>query len=260
MPQRYRAILTGATGGMGEAMAQALLPHCDQLLLTGRHSTALQQLQQKLDPQRVRIAALDLASAQAPATLATLGLKMGGANLVIHNAGVSNFCAVEKQSADDIEQLLRINLLAPMLCTQALLPQLKAQPAACVVNVGSIFGYIGFPGNTAYCASKFGLRGYTQALRRELSDSTVIVKYFAPRATRTALNSNRVVALNQRLGNKEDLPAHVAAQLLEFLGHDGFEKKLGWPERFFTVLNQVLPGIPDKAIGRQLPIIREFLS
>jgi short-subunit dehydrogenase len=260
LPTRYRAVLTGASGGIGAAVAQALLPQCDALLLVGRNPQALQTLSTRLNSPKVQVAALDITQPNAPAQLAELAKGMGGINLLVNNAGISQFGAFANQAPDDMARLLAVNLLAPMLCNQALLPQLLAEPSACIVHVGSMFGYIGFPANAAYCASKFGLRGHAQALRRELADSPVVVKYFAPRATRTPLNSPQVQAMNRELGTTEDSPEWVAAQLLEFLKNDSFEKKLGWPERFFAVLNQIAPGIPDRALARQLPVIRKHLA
>ena len=78
------------------------------------------------------------------------------------------------------------------------------------MNVGSIMGYLGYPGHAAYCASKFALRGFSEALRRELADSPVRVLYLAPRATRTAMNGAGICALNAELGVAMDEPAAVA--------------------------------------------------
>lgn len=93
-----------------------------------------------------------------------------------------------------------------MLLTHALLPLLQRAPEAAVVNVGSAFGALGHPGFTAYCASKFGLRGFTEALARELADGKIRVLYLAPRVTATAMNDSRVEALNTALGHVVDPP------------------------------------------------------
>jgi short-subunit dehydrogenase len=143
-----------------------------------------------------------------------------------------------------------------MQLVRRLLPLLERQPEACIVNVGSIFGYLGYPGHAAYCASKFALRGFSEALRRELADGPVRVLYFAPRATRTAMNGEHLCALNAELGVAMDDPAQVAQALLRLLRRPARERLLGMPERFFARLNQVLPGLVDRALRRQLPTIR----
>jgi short-subunit dehydrogenase len=183
----------------------------------------------------------------------------GPLNLLINAAGINDFEEFESQSAGTIERLISVNLLVPIQLTQLLLPLLKKAPRAQVINVGSIFGYLGYPGFAVYCATKFGLRGFSQALRRELSDTNISVRYFAPRATRTPLNSASVSAMNRELNTKEDMPESVAQMLLKFISRAGWERKVGFPERLFVFLNQLVPGVNDRAIRGQLKIIRKHL-
>jgi short-subunit dehydrogenase len=128
------------------------------------------------------------------------------------------------------------------------------------VFVGSTFGSIGYPGYSAYCATKFGLRGFTEALRRELADSLVQVMYFAPRATATAMNPESVTQLNRALGNAMDPPDQVAAQLIAAMKRDQRRCFLGWPEKLLVAINGVLPRLVDRAMLKQLPVIRRFLD
>jgi short-subunit dehydrogenase len=121
--------------------------------------------------------------------------------------------------------------------------------------VGSAFGSIGHPGFTGYCATKFGLRGFTEALQRELADSGIQVKYFAPRATETTINSSDVVQLNQQLGNSMDSPKWVAEQLMKQLKSNELRRFLGWPERIFVRLNGVFPALVDMGLKSKLTLI-----
>ncbi|HWA37374.1 MAG TPA: SDR family oxidoreductase, partial [Burkholderiales bacterium] len=179
-----------------------------------------------------------------------------GVDLLINNAGAGDFAWLAEQDAGRLERLLQLNVHAPIELTRLFLPLLAAQPAAHVVNVGSIFGYLGYPGHAAYSASKFALRGFSEALRRELADGPVQVSYFAPRATRTPMNGRALHALNDELGVAMDLPDAVAAALVRHIAHPVREKLLGLPERLFARLNQVVPGLVDRALLRQLPVIR----
>ena len=145
-----------------------------------------------------------------------------------------------------------------MLLTQRLLPQLQRRASATIVNVGSIYGYLGYPGCASYSASKFALRGFTEALRRELADGPVRVLYFAPRATRTALNDDALTALNAELGTTMDTPEWVAHELVALLRRPARERLLGMPEKFFARVNQVLPGLVDNGLRKQLDTIRNF--
>ena len=184
--QQPRVVLTGATGGIGRAIARLLSPRSEWLLLAGRNRSELEALRQELGPEHTHIVCGDLCAAQTREELRAAALALGGANLLVNNAGCGDFHAFPTQEDERIRQLLETNLLSPMLLTRAMLPQLQQQSAAQVINIGSIFGYIGFPGFGAYCAGKFGLRGFSQSLRRELADTGVAVRYFAPRATRIA--------------------------------------------------------------------------
>ena len=98
-----------------------------------------------------------------------------------------------------------------MQLTRALLPTLRAQPMGAILNIGSVFGSLGYPGYTAYSATKFALRGFTEALRRELADTRIGVHYFAPRATKTGINASAVDRMNAELKVAMDPPAQVAA-------------------------------------------------
>jgi len=181
-------------------------------------------------------------------------------DLMINAAGMNEFVDFETQEAASMARLLAVNLLAPIQITQRLLPLLKAAPSAQIINIGSIFGYLGYPGFAVYCATKFGLRGFSQALRRELSDTRVSVRYFAPRAVRTALNTPAVDDMNKALRTSADAPEAVAAELVRFIGAKGWDRRLGFPERLYVWLNHIAPAVNDNAIRGQLPVIRKFLG
>lgn len=256
---RYRVVLTGASGGIGKAIARELVGRADWLILAGRNVEALRALQGELGGQKAHVVHGDMEREETLQAIEALAADLGGANLLINNAGASDFHAFETQSTDAIRSLLHTNLLASMLMSRQLIPQLKRAPQAQIVNVGSIFGFVGYPGFAAYCASKAGLRGFTQALRRELSDTAIEVRHFAPRATRTAINSEPVNAMNRELKNAEDAPEYVAREFMQFLDGTAWETTLGAKESFFVFINHLLPVMPDKAILSQLPVIRKYL-
>lgn len=257
MKQRYRAVLTGASGGLGQAIAAALGPACDALLLVGRDAGRLAQSAAAAGPA-ARVLAADLATETGRDRV--LAAAPEGTNLLINNAGAGDFAWLAAQDDAALERIVQANLLAPMQLTRRLLPRLARAPEAWIVNVGSILGYLGYPGHAAYCASKFALRGFSEALRRELAGGPVRVLHFAPRAARTAMNSQALCALNQELGVAMDDPARVAAELLRLLERPAAERLLGWPEKLFARLNQLVPGLLDRALARQLPAIRRHLK
>ena len=216
---RYKAVLTGATGGIGQAIAKQLAPQCEHLILLGRNEAKLAALQEALATSGAKIEVLagDIGDVNTHQQLEALAKSTGGINLLINNAGTSQFKSFNEQSSGEIQGLLNTNLLAPMLLSKCLLDLLQKEDKAQIINIGSIFGYIGFPGFATYCSSKFGLRGFSQSLRRELSDTSVSVRYFAPRATKTPINSDTVMQMNAELKTESDTPEYVATELMKFL-------------------------------------------
>jgi short-subunit dehydrogenase len=248
-------VLTGASGGIGSAIAHALDTAGANLLLTGRDAAALHKLQKQLRSSHIVLTA-DLCTDSGRRQLADAASTFG-ADVLINNAGAGQLSFLEQTDSADLEHLIAVNLLAPMLLCQVLLPILRKRPAATIVNIGSILGSIGYAGSTAYCASKFGLRGFTEALRRELADSAINVVYLAPRATDTALNSSSRQALNRELGTAVDTPQQVAAHVVEAIAHpERGHRFIGWPESFFVRLNSLLPAVVDRALRTKLSTIR----
>jgi len=258
-------LLTGATGGMGKAFSQRLFDQGANLVLIGRNSHKLQQRQAELLASNinarnsVEIFAVDLIEAEQRTRLinylATLPFDI---NLLINNAGISQLSLFEQTTANEIERIIATNTIAPMQLTQALLPVLLKQPSAQIINIGSTFGSIGFPGYAAYCASKFALRGFSQALSRELADTNITVKYLSPRATKTSLISEKIAQLNTALNTATDSPELVAKELLLLIEQHKSERYIGWPEKLFVRLNALFPTIVSKSIVKQLPIIQKF--
>jgi len=253
-----RIVLTGAAGGMGGLIASALAGQGARLVLTDLNEVGLQKTAEHLGPEHVIVAA-NLCSADGREKLLDRCRELGDIDILINAAGMSEYALLEKQNAARIELMMTINLVVPMLLCQGLLPLLKSRPESAIVNIGSTFGSIGHPGFASYCASKFGLRGFTETLRRELADTGVQVYYVAPRATRTDMNSAAVVQLNKELGNAMDPPSVVVDSLLRLLTRKtGGDYFLGWPEKLFVRLNGLLPRLVDSALGKQLPTIKRL--
>lgn len=263
MTSEMKVLITGATGGIGAAMTATLLAAGHSVMATGRDQAALLELQKthQCFQDRLAVVCADLSRVADRHQLVMAAAEWkGGINVLINNAGNADFSLFETQSTDVIERLLQVNLHVPIHLTHALLPVLQRHSFAHIVNVGSVFGAIGYPGNAVYCASKFGLRGFSESLRRELADTPVRVHLLAPRATRTQLNDTVVDALNAELGNAVDCPDAVAHTLLRLLAGSGGAAVIGFPEKIFARINAVLPSIVDRALRKQLPIIRRYAA
>lgn len=247
-----RVVLTGATGGIGQAMAAALLRAGASVMLVGRSAASLSaqadRLLQTIPAAKGHVAWHDAdITAEAGLTGLRDAASAWGVNVLINNAGVSSFGRLESVAPHDMSQVLHTNLLAPMLLTQALLPHLLRQARSQVICVGSTLGSIGLPGFSVYCASKFGLRGFAESLRRELTDTSVRVQYLGPRTTRTKFNSKAVDDYNRATGTASDEPETVAAALVRMLEDESALSLLGFPEKLAARINGCAPALLDGA-------------
>ena len=252
-----RVVLTGASGGIGLAIATALCASGAQVLAVARHRAPLEGLLERYPEQLCWVGA-DLTFLADRRKVLAAAEAIGGINLLINAAGINHFAMLEQLEDSDINGMLALNITAPICLTKLLLPLLKQAPSAMVVNVGSTYGSIGYPGYATYCASKFALRGFSEALRRELADTRVGVLYVAPRATRTSMNSPAAQALNDALKSNVDDPHTVASAVIQAIANQRRDLYLGWPERFFVRLNSLLPNLVDRGLRKQLPLVRRL--
>ena len=266
---KIRALVTGGGGGIGTAIAQQLLARGASVLLVDRDAAALQAAATRLGglpggaagggESRIGTQVADLTRAEDRARLLEIAEQWrGGINTLVNNAGVNHFGMFQDQQPAQIELVLAVNVHAPIELCRGMLPQLARQEIAHIVNMGSVFGSIGYPGYAVYSATKFAMRGFTEALRRELADSHVRVHYLAPRATRTGINTSAVEQMNAELGVAMDAPEVVARAVCDMLAGGAVEAVVGWPEKFFARLNAVLPRLVDGALRKQLPVIRRY--
>lgn len=252
-----RAVVTGASGGIGSALVGSLAQQGARMLAVGRDAAALEALAGR-HPGRVVPLVADLARAEGLDRVTEHAERFEGLNTLVNAAGVNRFCLFGECDEEDIAAVMTVNVTATLRLTRRVLPLLRARPAAWIVNMGSVFGSIGYPGYAAYSASKFALRGFTEALRRELADTPVRVIYAAPRSTRTAMNPEAVVAMNRELKNRMDSPEAVARQVIRALGRGTEDVYMGWPEKLFVRVNGLLPRLVNRALRRQLPIIQRY--
>jgi NAD(P)-dependent dehydrogenase (short-subunit alcohol dehydrogenase family) len=196
--QNRVAALTGAGSGIGRALAVALAREGATVALADRDANGL------AETQRLVTAAggastrhlLDVSDEAAVNAFARDVLAAHGhVDVLINNAGVSIFGTVAELSTDEIRWLMDVNFWGVVYGCKAFLAPLRARPEACIVNVSSVFGIWAPAGQSAYAASKFAVRGFTESLRAELSDTGVRVITVHPGGIKTAIaRSSRVAA------------------------------------------------------------------
>lgn len=250
-------LLTGASGGIGAALCDALVAAGARVVAVGRNEARLSQIAQRHPSGKAIPLVADLSNdAGCARVVDTVGRLHEPPSVVILAHAQSAFGLFEEQPPSVVRDLIGINLMAPIALIHGLLPLLRRQEQAAVVAVGSTFGSLAFPGFAAYSATKFGLRGLMEGLAREYADTGVRFQYLSPRATRTPFNTPAVDALNREMNVAQDEPGNVAAQLVAAIVQGRRRLQLGWPEKLFARLNGVLPGLVDRNLKSQLPLIR----
>ena len=257
-------LVTGASGGIGGAIAKILGKNGYHVFIQGRDEHKLTKLKSTMSGS-CDILLGDLNNPDDRANMLTLAFENSPIDLLVNAAGLSSFAAFEDANPEVTNNLMQTNLITPMLLTQAFIAKLNGfqdtqKKQVDVVQVGSAFGYIGYPGFSSYCASKFGLRGFTEALAREYSDTNIRFRYFAPRATNTSINEERVDQMNKALGNAVDNVDVVANTFIDFLNSNKRQQVIGWPEKLFVRINGFIPSLVDNAIRSKLSVIKGYFK
>lgn len=260
MSESHSILLTGAAGGIGSVIAEYFAARGCRLLLTDIDKGRLETLAGKLRALHgadVQPLPADITAAPDRQRLASAA-RDRQVDVLINNAGYNRFGLLEDIGDADIERIFSINVIAPVLLCKALIPWFSTLDSAHIVNIGSTFGSLGYAGFTSYSASKFSLRGFSEALRRELAGSAVKVHYLAPRAIRTAFNEDAVNRMNAELGVAMDAPEVIPGAIARMLKSNRSELYLGSPERFFVKLNALFQRVVDKGLAGQLETIRRY--
>lgn len=186
------AVVTGAASGIGAATARLLAKRGARLVLVDVAEGALFDIAAELGGEAYQV---DVSDAAAMSALATeVRERLGGAALLVNNAGLTIVGTFDEHGAQDWARVMGVNFGGVLNGCRAFLPQLRAQPRGWIVNISSLFGLVGVPGQTAYCASKYAVRGLSEALWEELRGSAVGLSVVHPGGVRTRIAANATVA------------------------------------------------------------------
>ena len=165
-------VITGAGSGIGRALAVECAKRGALLALADWNEDGLKETQALAGAKKSIVRKLDVRSEEGFNAFARdVEKELGGANVIVNNAGVSLSDTIGSMKRSDFEWLIDINFWGVVRGTEAFLPQLMAKDDAHVVNISSVFGLISVPSQSAYNASKFAVRGYTESLRQELEEA-----------------------------------------------------------------------------------------
>ncbi|MCB1532883.1 MAG: SDR family NAD(P)-dependent oxidoreductase [Alphaproteobacteria bacterium] len=237
MPLRGKSVyITGGTGGIGT-------PLVANLRTAGAHVMA-----HDYETEGDLVEGLDKICTQLKENTPDILINMAGYNVL-------DYCENQNLSA-----IVDLNMMVPMRLTQAVLPGMKAQNFGQIINMGSMTALIPLPHLTGYVAAKAGLKGFNDALRRELGGTNIKLTYISPRAVRTPMNSGVKAEVNERTKVNYDDPNDVAKRIFEAIIKAQAEVRIGWPERLFAFLHANFPAIIDSGLQKNRKIGEEALN
>lgn len=256
------AVVTGAAGGIGRAVAEALAAKGCHLALAdideeGLHGTAerVRTLGRRATTHRVDVSDL----AQMEGFVSAVRDAHGRADVLVNNAGVTVAATFAEQSLEDFAWVVNINLWGVVHGCKLFLPLLLEQDEAYVVNLSSMFGLVGMPRQSSYCATKFAVRGFSESLAVELADTPVRVLSVHPGGVRTNIaksaryrgpNSERLRTNTVRFFEQRGMTPAAAADRIVAAMERNAERLLITPEAHATdVIKRLYPAVPSRWVS-----------
>ena len=232
--------ITGASSGIGAALARDWAGRGARLVLSGRDEARLGEVAQSLDTETL-VLPFDVRDEAAMQRASEEAVAWHGVDIFVANSGISQRSPAVDTDFKVYRDIVEIDLLAQIAATQALLPHLVERGSGKLVFISSIAGKVGVPLRTAYCAAKFGLIGYADALRAELSQSGVDVHVVCPGSVATDVSRNALTAQGERRGKSDKAidngipPADAAKRIVdaielnqrEIIVAEGMEEAMG---------------------------------
>jgi short-subunit dehydrogenase len=260
------AAVTGAASGIGEALAHALAARGSDLVLLDRDAQRLagvaEAIRSRHPGSKLVTYVVDLADDEAARAIgARLAAEHPEITLLVNNAGVALGGRFDQVTLEEFDWVLAINFRAVVRLTHALLPVLKSHPGSHLVNVSSIFGIFAPPGQAAYAASKFAVRGFTESVRHELATDGVGVTVVHPGGIRTRIaesaRTGSGVPAEEMAAGKEQIgkllrmpPEQAAARIVAAVEKRRPRQLIGWSARIPDAMVRLLPGSYWRLVAR----------
>jgi len=244
-------IVTGASSGIGEATARAFSRAGDRVVLTARRADRLQRIARDL-PESLVVPA-DLSRPEELGRIVEETLRQyGQIDVLVNNAGIGVHEWFDRSSEETIRLQVEVNLLAPILLTRAVIPAMVARRRGTIINVASVAGRIATPTLAIYSAAKFGLDGFSEALRRELRPLGIHVCVLYPGVVQgTEFGRDKRVDLNLTSPPWLSLtPERVAREIVRLADRPRPRRVLPGTYWLAVALNTFLPSLVDRAMWR----------
>jgi dehydrogenase/reductase SDR family member 7B len=250
--------ITGASSGIGEALAHAFAGEGARLVLSSRRIEALERVRRALPrPDDHVVVPLDLSRAETfSAAVADVLARAGRIDVLVNNGGVSQRARVVDATLEVERALMEVNYFGPVALTKAVLPTLRAQRNGHVVVVSSVMGYIGTPNRSTYSAAKHALHGYFDSLRAEVWTDGIHVTIACPGYVKTAVSANALGARGEkhaRMDAKTERgipPERCAAAIVGAVAHLREEIYVGGKEVFGIYLKRFAPRLLSRIVRK----------
>jgi short-subunit dehydrogenase len=254
--QGKRAIVTGASSGIGRAIAWQLASQGANVIAVARRADKLDELVGQIRELGVQAQAVagDVTDKETRhAALVRAGQELGGLDILVNNAGIAAGGRFDRATPERLRRIFEVNLFALVELTREALPLLKNGDKPIIVNMGSIVGHIALPNLSEYCSTKFAIRGFTDALRAELYPAAVDVLLVSPATVETDIWNSMVDSTGSTSwrARRGATPEFVARKVARAIRRGQRELLPGMSPKLFHVGSRLFPGVVAWLMARR---------
>jgi dehydrogenase/reductase SDR family protein 7B len=244
--------ITGASSGIGEALAVAWSREGATVVLSARNAAELERVRAACaNPERHRVLPLDLTDTSA---IHAAAKSVATVDVLVHSGGVSQRSLVAETTLATDRAIMEVNYFGTIALTKAVLPSMLARRRGVLVPISSVIGHVGIPTRSAYAASKHALHGFFDALRAEYAKDGIQVTIVCPGYIRTNVSENALTGDGSRYGKLDDthrnamLPEVAAPKMIDGIAKGKREVHVGGKEIWAIQMNRFLPGFTARVL------------